>query len=306
MEGPANATPLLPHSPFPQPPPGLALGDSSDCSWWGEQDLEAHTFQQILAGSLPLLTSSGRQKVEKVCNNSSPLTEFKHPGRFGACGRGGTGRKKRCKPSELSCPLTLKDINQKIVAFVRDPSAEAVELKFNFVSRALCKTIAALSECYQLECVIEQKRRLPVASPCLRRTLYTRLATLQEIELILRQHGGREPVGVSPLVSNMQTRGPPRTSNSHTTQSPQSVTVSQYQLAMPPHLVVAPRCQVATPPPVVVGTVYRPLDETNVGNRMLQSMGWRPGAGLGAESDGIKSPVKAYFRSRRAAGLGFN
>ena len=34
------------------------------------------------------------------------------------------------------------------------------------------------------------------------------------------------------------------------------------------------------------------IDERNVGNRMLQKMGWNKGEGLGAQSDGIRAPVQ--------------
>lgn len=273
VEFPANAVPLPRAGPsFPCPPGGGSLLGGG--GWWEAGDpvsLEEQRFQQLLQGSLSLLSSSGRCQVEQLGQ------EFKHPGRFGVCG--GRSRKKRCKPADLSSSLTLKDINQKIAAFVKDASLDAAaELRFSFVSRAFCKTIAALAGVYRLECAIEQKRRLPVATPLLRRTRDTRLATTEEIEPILRQHG-REGVAQLALVSN---RGP------------------VVALARTP----TPPWQVPTPPRTV-GAGNRPLDESNVGNRMLQGMGWMPGVGLGAESDGITSPVKAYLRTKRTAGLGF-
>lgn len=52
-----------------------------------------------------------------------------------------------------------------------------------------------------------------------------------------------------------------------------------------------------------VGDEASPIPESNIGNKMLQSMGWKPGSGLGAEGVGIQTPVIAYRRLRRA-GLG--
>ena len=50
-------------------------------------------------------------------------------------------------------------------------------------------------------------------------------------------------------------------------------------------------------------TESEPIPDTNIGNRMLQQMGWSPGQGLGADSKGIKTPVMASQRPRRQ-GLG--
>ncbi|XP_061756728.1 G patch domain-containing protein 2 isoform X2 [Nerophis ophidion] len=56
--------------------------------------------------------------------------------------------------------------------------------------------------------------------------------------------------------------------------------------------------------PSVVGENMPPIPDTNVGNRMLQSMGWSPGLGLGPEGRGITEPVRALQRPK-GAGLGF-
>lgn len=256
-------------------------------------------LQQILSGSFPLLSSEGRQKMEQLCGS---LVEFKHPGRptgggaggSGGCGQGcgqgngvSSGRKKRCKPRELASPLTLKDINQKMVKFVQEPALEDTELKFHLVSRALCKTISALAQVYKLECLIQQKRRLPVASPVLRKTPHTRLASKEEIEPILRRHGQQEnfaKVLRGTEADAMHSRTP-------------------HQRPQPSHVNPTPSSSSAAVG-MVVGGACPALDERNVGNRMLQGMGWRPGSGLGVEGDGVVSPVKAYLRSRHA-GLGF-
>ena len=58
------------------------------------------------------------------------------------------------------------------------------------------------------------------------------------------------------------------------------------------------------PTAVVVGGQAPPIDDLNLGNRMLQGMGWRPGTGLGAGEVGIQEPICAQMRPRYA-GLGF-
>ncbi|XP_017291468.2 G patch domain-containing protein 2 isoform X2 [Kryptolebias marmoratus] len=60
-----------------------------------------------------------------------------------------------------------------------------------------------------------------------------------------------------------------------------------------------------TAPPGVVGENAPPIPDSNMGNRMLQSMGWSPGMGLGPEGRGITEPIRATQRPK-GAGLGFN
>ncbi|KAJ7296444.1 hypothetical protein O6H91_22G061300 [Diphasiastrum complanatum] len=50
-------------------------------------------------------------------------------------------------------------------------------------------------------------------------------------------------------------------------------------------------------------TTEKALDENNVGNRMLRSMGWQEGSGLGKEGTGIVEPVQPQTLGERA-GLG--
>ncbi|CAN4127768.1 unnamed protein product [Withania somnifera] len=62
-----------------------------------------------------------------------------------------------------------------------------------------------------------------------------------------------------------------------------------------------------TPFPLVqsfeVITADRVIDESNVGNRMLRSMGWQEGLGLGKDGSGMVEPVQAQSTGHRA-GLG--
>ena len=53
----------------------------------------------------------------------------------------------------------------------------------------------------------------------------------------------------------------------------------------------------------MVGSLAEPIAETNIGNKMLQNMGWSPGSGLGADGSGMKTPIMATMRPRRQ-GLG--
>ncbi|XP_069592099.1 RNA-binding protein 5-like isoform X2 [Ranitomeya imitator] len=45
------------------------------------------------------------------------------------------------------------------------------------------------------------------------------------------------------------------------------------------------------------------IDTSNIGNKMLQAMGWKEGCGLGRKSQGITAPIQAQVRMR-GAGLG--
>lgn len=233
--------------------------------WWEKDPMiassadeaEEDRFSQILNGSFPLMSESSQQSFT---DHLQALSEFKHPGRFGIlCGR--SGRKKRHKPSHLN--NSLKEVNHKIVTFVQ--SSTEFELKFPLLSRAMCRTISNLAKVYNLECLIEQKRRLPVASPTLRKTPHTKLAVKQEVEPVLRSHGR---------------------------DSPTALLLPPLSLSGQQHL-------------GVVGGKAPPLDDSNVGNRMLQGMGWVPGMGLGPKGGGIQDPITACVRPRRL-GLGFN
>lgn len=53
----------------------------------------------------------------------------------------------------------------------------------------------------------------------------------------------------------------------------------------------------------IVGANAKPIPETNIGHKLLQSMGWSPGDSLGDGVSGLKEPVQVVIRSRRG-GLG--
>lgn len=52
-------------------------------------------------------------------------------------------------------------------------------------------------------------------------------------------------------------------------------------------------------PGTIVGHGSGPIKEDNIGNKMLQKMGWTPGTGLGRDSDGITQPIAAVVKAKR-------
>ena len=228
-----------------------------------DSDSDQEKFTSILNGAFPHLSavsSGGRLTSSRSLKERRNLSEFKHPGNFGIRG---SIKKKRCKPSHAAdSNLTPAEVNSKIASFVQDQSER--ELKFVLVSRAHCRTIAHLAAAYRLQCETEQQRRtLPVASQTLKKTAFTRLASHDEVEPILKSHH----------------------SVNHMLPFSRSYSMEVVRNG-------------------VIGGDVPVIDETNVGNRMLQGMGWRPGMGLGPDGDGMREPVCAYVRPRRS-GLGF-
>ena len=227
------------------------------------------------------MSKGGQTKFQHQLDHTLP--EFKHPARFGIIGKG--GRKKRCKPVSSSGSLTLNEVSQKLNSFVQNESE--MELQFGLISRAMCRTISCLARVFNLECVIEQKRRLPVANPLLRKTVLTRVATRQEIEPILRNHGRESPTMLLKESSTRDMTHEGRTAKSKSFSTSHGSSCGQI-------------CESST----IVGGRAPPLNQTNIGNRMLQGMGWSPGMGLGPNGMGIKDPILAYVRPRHV-GLGY-
>lgn len=309
MEGPARALVLNVRGDLPATTTVPPHFSSCPHKWADhEEGPSDETFHHIMKGSLPLLSPEGRCQVEQVWE--SCCTESKHPGLRSrlACGEGGDGRcsggrdvgdarcggggrdgggKKRCNPRQLANPPSLREVNQRIVDFIQQQqdvysgsscNDTIPELKFALLSRAMCRTIVSLAHAYQLVCLVEEnKRRLPVATPRLRMTPHTKIATREEIEPILRKHGQKETA-----VTNFREGGGAsrEASSSHSVSHLGSASI------------------------LPVGVICGALDENSIGNQMLQGMGWSPGMGLGRHCDGIRSPVKANIRTKHA-GLGF-
>ena len=225
-----------------------------------DSDNDHEKITSVLNGAFPLISGPETSSKPRSLRERLEISEFKHPGKVGVRG---SVKKKRSKPSCGN--LTPAEVNSKIASFVQDPTGR--ELRFSLVSRAHCRTIAHLATAYRLHCEVEQaRRRLPVATPNLKKTVFTRLASWEEVEPILRTHNSG--AHVLPFAGSR---------NSTMEVSPEGG---------------------------VVGGEVPVIDESNVGNRMLQGMGWRPGMGLGPGGDGIREPIHAYIRPRRS-GLGF-
>lgn len=246
--------------------------------WWDKESVTPSStedeeveekFSQILNGAFPLAATCHEDRPRSFQDRLA-LSEFKHPGTFGIRG---SRRKKRRKPPCPPLNTTPKDINRRIAAFVKRMGDNS--LQFEPVSRAMCRTISNLASAYNLDCSFEQKRRLPVASPLLRRTMLTRMPSEDEITSILRNHGRESPTA---LLSRL--------------------TLIKGVAGRPvPH---GGGC-----PTGVVGGEAAALDDSNVGHRMLQVMGWVPGSGLGPGGSGLQEPIEATVRPRHR-GLGYS
>lgn len=56
-------------------------------------------------------------------------------------------------------------------------------------------------------------------------------------------------------------------------------------------------------PGTIIGAEAAPIEEDNIGNKLLRKLGWSPGQGLGSGKEGRREPVEAVFRASRT-GLG--
>ena len=235
-------------------------------------------FRQIFAGSFPLLSPEGQKAVSlNVKTQIGQDSEFKHPQLCGIQGRRDS-RKIRKKPSISYTITTPRDLSQRISDFIQREAD--MELHLPMLSRPLCRTASNLAQAHSLECMIHQKRRLPVAAPLLKKNSSTRLASKAEIEAVLRDHQ-RELT--SPILWTKRTKKHPR--------------------VLPVRVPVSALC-CQTESMTVVGGDAPPINEHNIGNQILRSMGWKPGYGLGVDENGIRHPVIANRRPK-LAGLGY-
>ena len=271
---------------------------------YSEDETDEERFSQIMSGVFPLMSREGQKTVahlhaQQQQQRSSISPEFKHPGRYGVQ-RGSRSKRHKQQQRQVTSALLPCDVNEKIAAFVE--SASDKELCLPLVSRALCRTIANLASVYNLHCVMSarQKRRLPVASPLLRKTLFTRMASKAEVDAVLQGHGRDSPLAFI----NYKQKQQQLLHLSHPGSLPSS---PSSPLPSPGTLLPSPPLPPPPPPPLqVVGGEAKPLDDSNVGNRMLQGMGWRPGTGLGIGGHGMQEPVVAKMRGYRNAGLGYS
>ena len=205
-------------------------------------------------------------------------SEFKHPQQWGIKGGAsssmGTNQKRR-KKKPLPTIASPEDLSSMIKYFVQYNMD--LELHLPLMSRAMCRTASNLADIHNLDCVIFQKRRLPVASPVLRKTCCTRLASDSEIEKAIRDH---EKEVLNSVLAPKKTKKP--TLPVHV---PVSVLSSNIQRKL-------------------VGANAPPIGEANIGNQILQNMGWTPGSGLGPDGNGMQDPLFAEVRPK-VAGLGY-
>jgi hypothetical protein len=104
-----------------------------------------------------------------------------------------------------------------------------------------------------------------------------------------------QPDRPMPLDDDAYNNRPPRQSKAMPT--------SGYGYRTPDPELISAKVTNNTYSPVETASVSNPMSESNVGARMLKSMGWRSGEGLGKEGTGIVAPVvaEAYVKG---AGLG--
>lgn len=246
-------------------------------SWWETDSVilsscdemleEDSKFQQILDCSFPLMTQESQLAMSKQIQESG----FKHPQQLGIR----TQKKKRKKVPPFPCStITPHELSKTIRDFVQ--FSGETELQLPVLNRALCRIASSLAQVHRLEYCVNKKRRLPVASPMLRKTTFTCLASWSVVEAILRNHR-RELT--SPLLW----------SNTHQCSS------YRHSSGVP----------VTPEPMVVVGVDAPPISESNIGNQMLRNMGWQPGYGLGPKEDGVHDPLVVHVR-HRFTGLGYS
>lgn len=226
-------------------------------------------FGRILGKSLPLLTEESRMELEWNLRSGGAGAngEFKHPQQYGLGVR--RGKKKRKKPPPTL--VSLRDLSSMIEEFIANVTQ--TELVLPLMSQQLCRAAATLAEIHHLSyCHGNQRRRLPVLNPVLRKTIFSQLANSHDVDTLIKEHQRKE------FIMSTKVTGPCL---------PVQVPMALLNSSMDS-----------------VGGAAPPIDDSNVGNVMLRNMGWKPGCGLGANEDGIQDPVTASMRPKHA-GLGF-
>jgi G patch domain-containing protein 2 len=252
--------------------------------WWDQEQSSADeicwddeiNFQRIINGSFPLLSQEGKKAVNWKMSSSGIEGEFKHPQLYGIKGCRGNKRKQP-QSATISTP---NDLWHRIHEFVEhDPN---VELRLPMLSRPLCRTASNLAQVYHLDCIIHQKRRLPVAAPLLRKTTSTQLANKTEVDTILKNY--QRELQTSPILwLRKNQRAQPRL----------------LQVRVPVSALCSKVESVRT-----VGDDAPPIGECNIGNQMLRNMGWTPGNGLGCDGSGMLDPITVN-KLPKNVGLGY-
>ncbi|XP_033110447.1 G patch domain-containing protein 2-like [Anneissia japonica] len=175
--------------------------------------------------------------------------------------------KKQKKPNSF-----LHDVNQKLIRFLKNPHEE--ELLLVPMKKKTRIQVGQLASLYNLD--MRNEWTTKKCSPTLIKTRNTYLVDQESVDEFL-------------LAVASSSNGK----------------VKHY----PPFL--DPKRRRKTPPPATpfqegyVDRYSNPVPTSNVGYQMLESMGWKPGSGLGASGSGIKEPIRAFQRQKNK-GLGYD
>lgn len=161
----------------------------------------------------------------------------------------------------------MLEVNKRIKKFLQDPTK--MELRLAHVKRKNKEELSQLAALYSLNCKMEDSPRR----------------------------------GMVVLVKTRNTSKPEQSALCHFLGRP--FREMQESQTCGPGIDVKRRRKAAPRISGLVGDNAAPLNEKNIGNQILQNMGWTPGQGLGPSCSGIREPVKAFKRSGRQ-GLGHN
>ncbi|XP_022099428.1 G patch domain-containing protein 2-like [Acanthaster planci] len=220
------------------------------------------------------------ERFSNILNGTIPLlsrsAQRNYQSRLRSLQNGEDGQLRGCRPrihkTKRLKRTSLSSVNEKIVGFLRNPHEK--ELLFQPMKKKERTQLGQLASLYSLDMRTEGARckRSPVL-------VKTRNSTMGDPNL-------EEALG---LVSLSVDR------------------ISPGRKSLCPQFVDAKRRRKTPPPTITEGQVGRsagPIPQSNLGCQMLQSMGWVPGTGLGADGGGIQEPIKAYVRPKNR-GLGY-
>ncbi|XP_046860108.1 G patch domain-containing protein 2-like isoform X2 [Xenia sp. Carnegie-2017] len=162
-------------------------------------------------------------------------------------------------------PLTMLEVNKRIKKFLQDPTK--VELRLAHVKRKDKEELSQLAELYSLHCKMEDSPRR----------------------------------GTVILIKTRSTSKPAQSALCHLLGRPFREMHDSHVCS--PGIDVKRRKKASSFVHGLVGESAPPLSANNTGYRMLQTMGWALGQGLGPTSSGIREPVEAFKRPGRI-GLG--
>ncbi|XP_070577452.1 G patch domain-containing protein 2-like isoform X2 [Ptychodera flava] len=252
--------------------PGSVYGVPGIIPWWErermslEENIEKDPhFESILNGAFPLMSKSSQGGFQaRLCRLHGVEDS--------------TIRKRRRRLKEKRASGTmLAAANERISQFMIDPQQN--ELWMHPMKKHQRDQLGHLASLYALDMRSEDSRRK--CRPVLVKNRNSRIADEGDLNAYMTR---------AATISRGIGRGHPYAHH---------------------HGMEAKRRRKMPPPPGtsantntgLVGEYADPIPESNIGNRMLQGMGWTPGTGLGVDKDGIQEPVRAYMRPK-GRGLG--